>query len=179
MSILLPRRQALRTAGALALAAGLPRFSFAGTAPRVLAFDNLHTGEKLRVEYHAAGRYLPDALAQVNHVLRDFRSGEAGAIDVALLDLLHGLAGRLGTQKPFEVISGYRSARTNQALREHGGGGVAKRSLHMDGRAIDVRVPGVALASVRQAALGLRQGGVGYYPQDGFVHVDTGRVRDW
>jgi uncharacterized protein YcbK (DUF882 family) len=147
---------------------------------RALAFDNLHTGEKLKVEYWAGGRYLPDALTEVNHVLRDFRSGEVHPIAPQLLDLLVLLRARLETAEPVSVISGYRSPATNAMLRgrsEHSG--VASKSLHMQGMAIDLRFAGRSLAQVHNAALAQRGGGVGYYPASDFVHVDVGRVRTW
>lgn len=126
----------------------------------------------------ARGRYLPTALSAVSHLLRDFRTGDEHPIDPRLLDLLHALHVSIGSQRPFEIISGYRSPGTNAMLRTHGGG-VASGSLHMQGRAIDLRVGDVPLASLRDAALALRRGGVGYYPTSNFVHVDTGRVRRW
>ena len=147
---------------------------------RLLAFDNIHTGEKLKVEYWADGQYLPDALAQVNHVLRDFRSGDVHPIAPQLLDLLSVLRYRLETAEPVTVISGYRSPATNAMLRgEHEHSGVATKSLHMQGMAIDIRIAGRSLAAVHTAALAQRGGGVGYYPQSDFVHVDVGRVRAW
>lgn len=147
---------------------------------RVLAFDNIHTGEKLKVEYWAEGQYLPDALAQVNHLLRDFRSGDVHPIAPQLLDLLSMLRTRLETVEPVSVISGYRSPVTNAKLRdarEHSG--VASKSLHMQGMAIDIRIAGRALAAVHNAAMAQRSGGVGYYPHSDFVHLDVGRVRIW
>ena len=131
---------------------------------RSLAFDNLHTGERLVTEYWAQGEYIPDALAQVNHVLRDFRSGEVHTIAPQLLDLLAMLHGRLETSAPFSVISGYRSPATNAMLRgEDRHSGVASKSLHMQGMAIDIRVTGRPLAGLRDIALAARAGGVGYY----------------
>jgi uncharacterized protein YcbK (DUF882 family) len=146
--------------------------------PRVLAFDNLHTGEKAKVEYWANGDYLPDALKQVNFILRDFRNGEIHRIDPKLLDLLHRLQGNLGTEQPFEVISGYRSPQTNAMLHAEGHG-TATHSLHMQGMAIDIRLADRNLADLHAAALQLRAGGVGYYPSSDFVHVDVGKVRYW
>ena len=175
------RRRFVATLAALAPLAGSARAAFAPApqAPRALVFAHLHTGERLAVEYFAGGRYLSDALAEVNHLLRDFRSGEVAAIDPALLDLLHALAARTGTPgRPFEVISGFRSPATNEMLR-HRSSGVASGSLHMRGQAIDIRVAGVPLSGLRDAALALRGGGVGFYPASDFVHVDTGRVRAW
>lgn len=149
-------------------------------APRVLRFSHLHTGERLEVAYFDGGRYLPDALGAVNRLLRDFRSGEVGAIDPALLDLLHRLRTSTGSAQPYEIVSGFRSGATNEMLRARSlRSGVASASLHLTGRAIDIRVADVPLAALRDAALGLAEGGVGYYPGSNFVHVDTGRVRRW
>ena len=174
------RRRFLRTA--LACAGGLVSAPlWANTLPthgQRLAFHNLHTGERLKTVYRSGDRYLPHALAEINHILRDFRTGEVTAIDPSLLDLLNRLHREVNAQRPFEVISGYRSPQTNAMLRANSNG-VAKHSLHMEGKAIDIRLPGVPLADLRQAALDLRRGGVGYYPKSDFVHVDTGRVRHW
>jgi uncharacterized protein YcbK (DUF882 family) len=111
-------------------------------------------------------------------VLRDHRTDEVAEMDPRLLDLLFNLQGKLGASTPFHVISGYRSPRSNAMLVAKGGG-VAKKSLHMQGKAIDIRLPGRELADLRKAALGLKAGGVGYYPKSDFVHVDVGRVRHW
>lgn len=145
---------------------------------KTLAFHNLHTGEDLRVEYWAKGQFVPEALARINRVLRDHRTNEISAIDPALLELLHTLQGKIETRASFQVISGYRSPASNAKLRAQSGG-VANRSLHMSGKAIDIALPGCRLADLRRAALSLRGGGVGYYPASGFVHIDTGRVRQW
>jgi uncharacterized protein YcbK (DUF882 family) len=148
---------------------------------RVLSLFHTHTGERLKTAYCCDGEYQPEALAQISHVLRDFRQNEVKPIDPQLLDLLHELGGTLEVDQPFHVISGYRSPATNASLRERGGthSGVATKSLHMVGKAIDIRVPGVKLEELRRAAQSLRLGGVGYYPSSNFVHVDTGRVRYW
>jgi len=145
---------------------------------RALAFRHLHTGESLTLEPSAHGAFHADALAAVNHLLRDFRTGDVHPIDPQLLALLTGVAATLDTPRPFEVISGYRSPRTNASLRR-ASDGVAARSLHMVGQAIDVRVSGVALVALRDACLDQRAGGVGYYPASNFVHLDTGRIRRW
>jgi uncharacterized protein YcbK (DUF882 family) len=145
---------------------------------RALNFVHTHTGEKLSVEYARGEAYIPDALDTVNHFLRDFRTGDVHPIDQRLLDLLHGLTRLTDTRKPFQVISGYRSPNTNALLRR-AGEGVAGRSLHMKGQAIDIRLADVPLAKLRTAALTASRGGVGYYPASDFVHVDTGRVRHW
>ena len=174
----LSRRRFVTALGASTLAAG-PRWARADAgATRALSFDNLHTSEKLVVEYFEHGRYVPDAVAAVNHLLRDFRTGDVGPMDTALLDLLHRLAALTASKRAFQVISGYRSPRTNEALRQRSSG-VAGGSLHMRGQAIDVRLADVPLATLRDAALALRSGGVGYYAASNFVHVDTGRVRTW
>lgn len=179
MSLIIGRRHFLAGAGAAVLVPGAPALASLGEA-RSLSFDNIHTGEKLDVEYWAQGRYLPDALGEVNHVLRDFRNGAVHPIAPQLLDLLAVLKARLETAEPFDVISGYRSPATNAMLRaEHEHSGVAAKSLHMQGMAIDIRVPGRSLASLHDTALALHGGGVGYYPTSDFVHVDVGRVRTW
>ena len=146
---------------------------------RRLSFHNLHTGERVSTVYWSQGHYVEDGLAEINHVLRDFRTDQVIEMDPQLMDLLHQLRATVGvTKKPFEIISGYRSPDTNAMLRSKSSG-VAKRSLHMEGKAADIRIPGLELGHLRQAALSLKAGGVGYYPKSGFVHVDTGRVRSW
>ena len=171
------RLLALGAARAAAPWAALPARA-STDVPRALAFRHTHTGETLALAYAAGESYFTDALARVDWFLRDFRNGETHAIDPALLDQLHALAAITGTKAPFEVISGYRSAATNEALRKRSGG-VASGSLHLEGRAIDVRLADVGLADLRDAALSLRAGGVGFYPQSQFVHIDTGGVRRW
>ncbi|MAX53252.1 MAG: Twin-arginine translocation pathway signal [Methylophaga sp.] len=146
--------------------------------PRHIAFDNLHTGEKLKVAYWEAGFYKTDALKQINHILRDHRTDEQMPIDRHLIDLLNLLHTELGSKSPFQIISGYRSSQTNSMLRKTSDG-VAKKSLHMVGKAIDVRLADVELSRLREAALTLNAGGVGYYPKSNFVHLDTGRPRQW
>jgi uncharacterized protein YcbK (DUF882 family) len=121
---------------------------------------------------------VPQALASVNYLLRDFRTGDVGVIDTRLLDLLHGLAMLTGSRRPFQIISGYRSPATNEALRQRSSG-VASGSLHTLGQAIDIRLADVRLEALRDAARSMRSGGVGYYAASNFVHVDTGRVRTW
>ena len=145
---------------------------------RSLAFKNLHTGESLSATFWAEGRYLDDELKAVNHVLRDHRSGDVHPMDPKLLDLLYALQQSVSVKGSFHIISGYRSPASNQKLRAKSGG-VAKKSLHMQGRAIDIRLPGCQLRQLRDAALELKAGGVGYYAKSDFIHVDTGRVRRW
>lgn len=175
------RRQFIQGLGGAAILAGAPAAARAGLvmpSARSLRFDNVHTGEKLTATYWEDGAYLPDALAEISRVLRDHRTNEIAAMDPKLMDILSALQYRLGVKAPLQVISGYRSPVSNAALAARSRG-VAKHSLHMQAKAIDIRIPGVALSDVRNAALALGQGGVGYYPTSDFVHVDTGRVRRW
>jgi uncharacterized protein YcbK (DUF882 family) len=145
---------------------------------RILRFQNIHTGEKLSATYWADGNYIADEIAAIDHVLRDHRSKEVMAMDRNLYDLLYTLQQQVEKPGTFQVISGYRSPKSNAKLRG-ASKGVAKRSLHMRGKAIDIRLPGVELKHLRQAALNMRAGGVGYYPKSNFIHVDTGRPRFW
>lgn len=182
-----PRRNFVRRGMALVLGAAASRpawSSMRSPSDNVdeiarLAFVNTHTGESLDVVYREGPRYLDDALAGIDRVLRDHRNGEVHEIDRALLDQLAQLRALLGVGKrPFHVISGYRSPRTNAMLAARSPG-VATRSLHLQGRAIDIRLPGVELPAVHRAALSMQAGGVGYYARSDFVHLDTGRVRRW
>ncbi len=180
------RRSFLGYGAAATAAALVPGRAQAATAvskrpERVLSFFHTHTGERLKIAYCCDGVYQPEALTQLNHLLRDFRVNLEKPIDPKLFDLLHELNGTLETDQPYHVISGYRSPATNSMLRERGGShtGVATQSLHMVGKAMDIRVPGVKLDHLRTAAASLKLGGVGFYPSSNFVHVDTGRVRYW
>lgn len=148
---------------------------------RALSFVHTHTAERMEIAYAVGGQYQADALARLNHLLRDFRTGDVKPIDPKLFDLLHELTVELGNDTPFHIISGYRSPHTNKMLQARGGTGtgVASKSLHMVGKAMDIRVPDVKLKTLREAAADLKRGGVGYYPSSNFVHVDTGRVRYW
>ncbi len=152
-----------------------------GDAPRRLKFHNLHTDEKLDALYWENGQYVPSALHAVNHVLRDFRTGDIHMMDPALLDLMVAVSAKVETGSPVYVISGYRSPQTNSMLRAEGGEatGVAKKSLHLQGQAIDLRFADVQLSHLHAAALSLGRGGVGYYPTSDFVHMDVGPVRQW
>jgi uncharacterized protein YcbK (DUF882 family) len=145
---------------------------------KALSFHHMHTGDNLKLTYFEQGRYLKDALEEINHLLRDYRTGAVHPIDTALLDQLYDLKLMLGIHKPFHIISGYRSPQTNARIRKMSHG-VSKHSLHMEGRAIDIQVEGFDTQTIRNAAIGLRRGGVGYYPQSNFVHLDTGRFRTW
>jgi uncharacterized protein YcbK (DUF882 family) len=177
-AVRLCRRGFLGAVFAAPFVAAVPAFAAPRAATRALRFVHTHTGEQLAVEYARRGSYVPDALQAVNQFLRDFRTGEVHPIDTDLLDLLADMARVTGTAKPFEVISGYRSPATNGALRARSHG-VASGSLHMTGQAIDVRLADVGLDRMRDVAIVLGRGGVGYYPEPNFVHVDTGRVRTW
>ncbi len=148
------------------------------TAARQIALTNLHTAERLEVEFFRDNAYIPAALAKIEQVLRDFRTGEVHAIDPSLMDYLVDVSRSVGVDPVFSVISGYRSPRTNERLRERSSE-VAKHSLHMEGRAIDVRVAGIDCADLATRALDLKRGGVGYYRSSDFVHLDTGLFRTW
>ncbi|MGQ0532709.1 MAG: DUF882 domain-containing protein [Caulobacteraceae bacterium] len=188
------RRNLLKVAGSAVLNGALvggasaawlmPAYATAPVAPRAavdarrLSLANTHTGDTFNDAYWEGGNYVPDAMAAINRVMRDHRSGETHSIDPRLLDQLHTLKSVVSASAPFQIISGYRSPATNAAMHANSSG-VASRSLHMDGRAIDIRVSGVDLARLRDAAIGMQAGGVGYYEASDFIHVDTGRVRRW
>jgi uncharacterized protein YcbK (DUF882 family) len=173
------RRRFLSVTGAAVTALLLPLAAIARTvARRSLSFVETHTGESLDVAYFRDGAYDPWALQRVNYLLRDFRSDEVHPIEPELLDILFDLQTLANREAPFEVISGYRSPQTNAALRRHSKG-VAEHSLHMQGRAIDVRLSGFPTRRLHELALGMRRGGVGFYPRSDFVHLDNGRVRFW
>jgi uncharacterized protein YcbK (DUF882 family) len=144
-----------------------------------LRLYHLHTGERIDVVYRIGDQYLPDRVAELDHFLRDHRTGDVKDYDVKEFDLLHDLLVKLGhPDGEIDIVCGYRTPWSNNYLREHGHG-VAEHSLHMEAKAIDIRIPGVPTARVRDAALSLQRGGVGYYAQSDFVHVDVGRLRRW
>ncbi len=179
----LDRRSVLRASigGAIGLlTGGVPAVQSAPAqiGSRRLSFRHLHTGERLSVTYRTAAGYDSEALAAVNLFLRDFRTGEKTEMDPDLLEFLFSVRVRLETEQPFEIISGYRSPATNARLAANSNG-VAKRSYHMRGMAVDIRLPGRRLVDLRTVARDLRLGGVGFYRRSGFVHLDTGRVRFW
>lgn len=158
-----------------------PVETFASNAlvePRWVHLRNIHTDEKLEAVYWDKGDYVPDAVQALNKVLRDYRNDETHPMDTGLYDILDQIRAKTQSKSPFQIISGYRSPATNRLLSERSGE-VAKRSLHMDGKAMDVRLDGVQLTHLHKAALSLKKGGVGYYPVSNFVHVDVGRVRTW
>ncbi|MEJ2690346.1 MAG: DUF882 domain-containing protein [Deltaproteobacteria bacterium] len=165
-AIILPNERAFATANTL--------FS----ADRSLSFYNLHTDEELAITYWRNGRYKSAALADINYLLRDFRTGDIKKIDTKLLDLLYVLHNKVGATEPFQIISGYRSPKTNAMLARRSRG-VAKHSQHILGKAVDIRLSECGLDCLHKAAVELRAGGVGYYPASDFIHVDVGRVRYW
>jgi uncharacterized protein YcbK (DUF882 family) len=182
---LFERRTLLKVGLGAAVGAGLTATPLLGWAEppsnasmRTVALDNLHTGESMEAVYWADGDYIPDVLDAVNIHLRDFRTGDVHPIDPRLLDLLDAVSSRFETKSRFQVISGYRSAATNAMLRERSEE-VAKKSFHMSGMAIDVRLPDIELSRLHNAALSLDLGGVGYYPESNFVHMDVGPQRCW
>lgn len=153
-------------------------FAAAGKSSWRVSIRHQHTGESFSGVYRVGDQYLPDAFERLNYVLRDFRTGEAFPMDPRAIDIVSILQAKTRTGRPFEVLSGYRSPRTNAMLR-HASGGVAKNSLHMYGQAIDIRMQGVSTKKLIGMARGLKAGGVGYYPRSDFMHVDTGTVRSW
>jgi len=176
----LSRRSFLHNMAGIATGLIVPQrmLQAASSHERSLSFVHLHTGEKLNATYWADGEYVDENLHALNRLLRDHRSGERHTMDKGLFDLLFSLQRTMDTTRPFHVISAYRSPKTNNLLRGNSTG-VAKRSLHMQGKAMDIRLPGRDLQQLHKAARALKVGGVGLYTKSGFVHVDTGRVRYW
>lgn len=147
-------------------------------ATRSLSFVHTHTGDKLSVDYWCDGQFQSQCLKPLNHFLRDFRTGEVADMDAGLLDILHELQVLADRDTTFEIISAYRSPQTNAKLSAKSSG-VAKKSLHMEGKALDVRLTGFSTKKLQQLALANQHGGVGFYAKSDFVHLDTGRVRSW
>jgi uncharacterized protein YcbK (DUF882 family) len=173
------RRQVLKAAALLAAVSCSPQaLAAVGTEKRSLAFEHLHTGEQLDTVYWLKGKYLPESLHAISHILRDHRADAVRPIDLDLLDLLYQIKYELRIDGPFQVISAYRTPATNAWLRQRRRG-VASHSFHMFGKAVDLRLPNRNLRELRQTALRLQAGGVGYYPARGFVHLDVGPVRNW
>jgi uncharacterized protein YcbK (DUF882 family) len=168
----------LSTAAALRPARAVPSRQTLIQPAKRIALVNLHTGEKLELEFFRGAAYVPETLAAVQVLLRDFRNDEQHAIDPKLMDYLYDVASRIGVDPVFSVISGYRSPQTNEQLRERSSG-VARHSLHLEGRAIDVRLAGVDCGALAARAQELTRGGVGYYRSSDFVHLDTGAYRTW
>ncbi len=145
---------------------------------RRISFRNQHTGDLFSGVYRVGDKYLPDAFEQINFVMRDFRSNEVFPIDPRVLDIMYQVHRMTGSSEPFEVLSGYRCPKTNAMLRK-ASTGVAKNSLHMTGQAVDIRLPGFATSRIRDLAVSLKAGGVGYYRRSNFVHMDSGDIRSW
>ena len=167
------------TCGAIC-SAFVPQVAFAAfpDKERIIRMNNLHTGETLKTCYFDGKSYVESELLKINNLCRDFRRNESFPIDRQLLSQLNAIQDLLGVNTEVQIISGYRSPATNEELRSKSGG-VAKKSFHMQGKAIDFRLAGVKLSDVRKAALSLKAGGVGYYPNSDFIHIDTGPVRRW
>ncbi|MGB6291596.1 MAG: YcbK family protein [Vibrio anguillarum] len=179
--MLVSRRHFIKLAGSgVVVAACAPQIVLASypETSRILAMNNLHTGETLETCYFNGVRYVRSELDRLNHICRDFRRNEVHPMDKNLFDQISKIQSLLGTQAEVQIISGYRSPATNEMLRTHSSG-VAKKSFHMLGQAIDFRLDGVQLSQVREAAIELGAGDVGYYPSSDFVHIDTGPVRHW
>ncbi|HXI47318.1 MAG TPA: DUF882 domain-containing protein [Steroidobacteraceae bacterium] len=178
---MISRRRMVMATGALAGTAALwgrPSVGAPDLQSRRIDLANLHTGERLEIKYFRDGAYLTEALAAIDTLLRDFRSGEKHAMDPKLMDYLVDVAAQVGAPPAYSVISGYRSPATNERLHERSSG-VSQHSLHMQGRAIDVRMTGVGCADLAARAQDLKRGGVGYYRESNFVHLDTGAFRTW
>jgi len=177
----LTRRRFLTLSSASVVAvAATPAWSSAllTSSERKLSFVHTHTAETLSLTYFKDGGYVNGALTRLNHLLRDFRNEASHPIDPALFDILYDLQVRANRDATYEIISGYRSPATNQMLHERSSG-VATHSMHMEGRAIDVRLTGFSCKKLQELALSAQRGGVGYYGASNFVHLDTGRVRRW
>lgn len=174
------RRRFLQLGLGVAASLAMPSaFANVVTSPeRKLSLLNLHTGENINATYWAEGQYQTSELHAINRVLRDHRTGDVIDMDSGLIELLNILHHKMDGNQAFHVISGYRSPKTNAMLNKKSSG-VAKKSFHMQGRAIDIRLPGRQLASLQKAAMSLHAGGVGYYSKSDFIHLDTGRVRSW
>jgi uncharacterized protein YcbK (DUF882 family) len=150
-----------------------------GTQEHHIRLYHTHTGERIDIVYRRGDSYLPDAEALLDHFLRDHRTGDVKHYDPHVFDILSDLSAAVGhPNAEIDIICGYRTPLSNEFLRARSSG-VARNSLHVQAHAIDIRIPGVDTLTLRNAALALHRGGVGYYPRSGFVHVDTGRVRTW
>ena len=179
------RRQFIKHSSLVSLAMGSSSVFAANTSlilpqdeARTLKLKNLHTGEKVNTTYWEHGEYLVDGLAEIYFLMRDHRANQVAAMDLTLLDELHRIQQTLETQQEIYLVSGYRSPATNNKLRRNNEG-VAKHSYHMQGRALDFRIPGIRNSHLHKATLASSDGGVGYYPNSGFIHLDTGRKRNW
>ncbi|MCP4595183.1 DUF882 domain-containing protein [Neptuniibacter sp.] len=175
------RRDFLKALGGVTALTALPSTAlakFQTNQDHSLSLVNLHTGEALNSTFYSDGIYQADSLQALNHVLRDHRNNKVHNMDQQLLMLLHDLQQTFGEHKPIHIISAYRSPESNELLRQKSNK-VAKRSYHMLGQAVDIRIPGVDIKDLHKASLAMRSGGVGLYTRSNFVHLDVGRVRNW
>ena len=175
-----PTRRQFLSLSMLAATAVLvrPSRARAHAGERSISFYNEHTGESVKTVFWADGDYVAEGLREIDWLLRDYRSEEVAPIDPRLIDQLYRLRRQIGVRRPYHVVSGYRSPKTNEILRQSSSG-VAKNSYHVRGMAVDIFLPKLDLKALRRVAVELRAGGVGYYPKLGFVHLDSGRVRSW
>lgn len=176
------RREFLGMSMAAAVTTIIPSAIYAAAeelqTEKTICFHNVYTLETLETVYCKNGEYLPEALSGINHIFRDIRTGKERTISKELIDLLYDLQQDIKSDGPFQIISGYRTPRSNALLRKTKKG-VAKNSFHMYGKAVDIRLPDYSLGTLRRKAMNLRGGGVGYYPRSNFIHVDVGAVRYW
>ena len=177
------RRNFLKAGASVVLTTAFSHPVLAAISPNqrehhILSFYNIHTGESVKTCYRSNGKLINRALKRISHIMRDHRTGEVKPVDAKLLDLLHRIVMELCPCSPINIISGYRSPRTNAALRKVTTG-VAQNSLHMQGRAVDIRIPGYETTAIRRLAISLHSGGVGYYSKSDFVHLDTGTFKVW
>lgn len=181
--MVISRRHLLKLSAFSMLAGLYPSSIFAKardwhSSEKSLSLYNTHTEESLDMVYWTDGRYLDGTLTKIDYIMRDHRTGETKSIDTRLLDLLYSIQKRMNVKQPFHIISGYRSQKTNAILRKNDRG-VSGKSLHMLGKAVDIRLPDAELSSLRKVTIDLKGGGVGYYPRSDFIHVDLGRLRYW
>ena len=179
----LSRRDLLRLGCLTAFTCFVPLRLFAAvptaaSSRKSLSFYNTHTDEFLETVYFKNGEYQSESLIKINCILRDHRNRKTKPIDPRLLEALYLIRQKIPSNQPFHVISGYRSPETNSYLRSQSRG-IARKSYHMRGQALDFRLPGYPLSKLRQVAMRLQIGGVGYYPNNNFIHVDVGPVRCW
>ncbi|BAF69853.1 YcbK family protein [Nitratiruptor sp. SB155-2] len=172
------RRDFLKKSSLFSVSILIPSFAKAAQYEKVLQLYHVHTGERRKVTFWLDGEYIPEEIESLQYFLRDFRNDEIHPIDIKVIEYLYDVSKKCSHDREIHVLSAYRSPSTNEYLRHHGGG-VAKQSYHLFGKAIDFRIPGISLHHVRNTALSLHKGGVGYYPKSGFIHIDSGKPRSW
>lgn len=174
------RRQFLKIAGVLSLSTLFPEVLFSSNRiyEKAISLNNVHTGESLKSIFWAEGKYDFNAISDINYILRDYRTNISTNMDIELIELLFSIKHITNSNNFFEVFSGYRHPLSNLLLNKTTSG-VANKSLHMEGKAIDINMPGINLKDLHKIAMNIRAGGVGYYPDSNFIHVDTGRIRAW